>query len=69
MVFFEFDLNGDGRLSFGEISRFVRRFVKKDEVAITVEKIWKKFDSDESGKLSRKEALKFLNSYLAQTHQ
>jgi hypothetical protein len=27
MIFFEFDLNGDGKLSMGEITRFVRRFL------------------------------------------
>lgn len=65
MIFFEFDLNGDGRLSFGEMSRFVRRFIKKDEVAATVEKIWKTFDTDQSGKLNRKETLRFLNNFLS----
>ena len=69
MIFFEFDLNGDGRLSFGEISRFVRRFVKKDEVGAVVEKIWNTFDTDQSGKLNRKETLRFLNHYLTLTNQ
>jgi hypothetical protein len=49
------------------------RFAKKimnfkpsedDEIMDTVISIWKKFDTDKSGKLNRRETLKFLNAFM-----
>ena len=68
--FLAHDDNGDGVLSRGEVSRFVRKFLghpptAKDLVSEQVGKIWLQYDIDRSGYLSRMETLRFLNDYLA----
>ena len=35
-----------------------------DEIMDTVNQIWKKFDADKSGKLNRRETLKFINAWM-----
>lgn len=68
--FAEFDVNGDGVLSRGEMARFTRKFLKNqeviplDQISSIVNKIWVKYDLDRSGYLNRRETLRFLNDFL-----
>ena len=55
-------------MSRAEIFRFVKSILgdNTDEIVKqTVHKIWKEFDTDRSGKLNKKETLRFLNAFLA----
>ena len=35
-----------------------------DEIMDTINEIWKDFDTDRSGKLNRRETMKFMNAFL-----
>jgi Ca2+-binding EF-hand superfamily protein len=63
------DSNGDGVISRVEIVRFIRLFLGiphslKDAIDDTINEIWKDFDTDRSGKLNRRETMKFMNAFL-----
>lgn len=67
--FNEFDENGDGVLSQSEMRVFVKKFLviepnEDDEIMDVVDNIWDKYDTDKSGKLNRRETLRFLNDFL-----
>ena len=55
------------------MTRFVVKFLHipnepliiNDEIADIVNRIWYNYDRDRSGKLNRRETLKFLNDFLA----
>ena len=53
------------------MTRFVIKFlhipvevIKNDTIADVVNSIWYRYDKDRSGKLNRRETLKFLNEFL-----
>ena len=55
------------------MTRFVINFlhipvevIKNDTIADVVNSIWYRYDKDRSGKLNRRETLKFLNEFLAE---
>ena len=53
------------------MSPFVKKFFdepksKLDELDTYVNQIWEKFDTDCSGKLDRRETLRFINEFLSQ---
>lgn len=62
-------MNKDGYISKSEMAQFVKLFMvphaaEDEEIIDIVHEIWFKFDTDRSGKLNRKETLKFLNAFL-----
>ena len=68
--FSKLDANGDGIITRDEISPFVKTFfdepkTKLDALDTYVNEIWDKFDTDCSGKLDRRETLRFINDFLA----
>ena len=47
------------------MAQFVRLFLESDDIVDIVNRIWYKYDTDRSGKLNRRETLRFLNDFLA----
>jgi hypothetical protein len=52
------------------MSSFVKEFLDLpsgfDDIIVTINEIWYKYDVDRSGSLNRKETLRFINNFLAQ---
>ena len=50
------------------MAKFIRLYLEPepDSIADIVNQIWYKYDKDRSGKLNRRETLKFLNDFLAE---
>ena len=67
----DFDQNGDGLISKNEMLHLVEKFISIPtmqfcDILDMVNRIWYNFDTDRSGKLNRKETLKFLNHFMAE---
>lgn len=80
-IFDNADKNGDGFISKGEMADFIQKFLApsieeviaytpilqiKSEFDIMIENILKKYDTDMSGDLQKREALRLINDILKQ---
>lgn len=68
-VFDHFDLNNDGVLSRGEMTRFVKKFFSPpplvvDQISKIVNELFEKYDTDRSGFLDRFETRNLVNEVL-----
>lgn len=68
-IFNQFDLNNDGVLSRGEMTRFVKKFFSLppdivDHVNKVVDELFEKFDKNRSGALDRIETRNLVNQVL-----